>query len=73
MSEFKVGDVIVFIKDIRGYERDTQLIISADVPCKILKLNKPHITVECKGTHVKLRNIPSRMKLAGELAGAIYG
>lgn len=71
---YKIGDVIVFLKDIKAsHERGYMLLIPAYQPCRVVGINSVHITVDFKGVQEKLRYIPNRMAPAGDLAKAIYG
>ena len=73
-TKFKIGDRIIFIKDIKaGYERENILLIPAYEPCTILNINSVHITVSFKGVKEKLRYLPQRMAPAGVMAQVIYG
>jgi hypothetical protein len=74
LVKFSIGDMIVFLKHIKaGYEREHILLIPAFEPCKVLKVNKHHITVDYRGRTETVRYVASRMAPAGELAKVIYG
>lgn len=70
-DEFKVGDIIIFNKDICSKEWN-KLLIPAKQPCKILHITKDHIQVLYKKNLFKLRFIPERMLRLDGLAKALY-
>lgn len=75
---FKVGDLIVFLKDIRAgsefFVKDRkQIRIPKLQPCLISRINSTHVWVTYEKKEYMLRYIPNRMIYAGKAAKVLFG
>jgi hypothetical protein len=77
-NDYKEGDEIIFLKDLRAgtenfVDNRGQVIIPKGAICKVKDMNNSHIWVEYKEKVYKFRNIKNRMAPAGKAAMLLYG
>lgn len=76
--EYKKGDEIIFLRDIRaGSERtgafNGEIRIPKNTVCTIRAINDSHIWVQYNDRDFRLRNIKERMAPAGKASILLYG